>query len=45
MTNATAFSPTEANPLTWKAKGLMGVQSVVSLVTVTLVAARAVDIL
>ncbi len=44
-TNATAFSPTDVMPLTWKAKALMGTQSVVSLVTVTLVAARAVNIL
>ncbi|HMS24422.1 MAG TPA: hypothetical protein PKB15_01825 [Acidimicrobiia bacterium] len=45
VTNATAFSPTDVMPLTWKAKALMGTQSVVSLVTVTLVAARAVNIL
>ena len=45
VTNATAFSPTDVLPLTWKAKGLMGIQSVVSLITVTLVAARAVNIL
>lgn len=45
VTNATAFSPTDVMPLTWKAKILMGTQSVVSLVTVTLVAARAVNIL
>lgn len=45
ITNATAFSPTDVMPLTWKAKALMGSQSIVSLVTVTLVAARAVNIL
>lgn len=44
-TNATAFSPTDVMPLTWKAKAVMGIQSVVSLVTVALVAARAVNIL
>ncbi|MFN8015384.1 MAG: hypothetical protein U0R17_02090 [Acidimicrobiia bacterium] len=45
VTNATAFSPTDVLPLSWKAKLLMGIQSVVSLGTVTLVAARAVNIL
>ncbi len=45
ITNATAFSPTDVLPLTWKAKAVMGIQSVVSLVTVGLVAARAVNIL
>jgi uncharacterized membrane protein len=45
FTNATAFSPTDAMPLTLTAKMLMLAQSVVSLVTVTLVAARAVNIL
>jgi len=44
-TNATAFSPTDAMPLTAKAKGLMLVQSLAALVTVGLVAARAVNIL
>jgi uncharacterized membrane protein len=45
FTNATAFSPTDAMPLTYSAKMLMLAQSVVALVTVTLVAARAVNIL
>jgi uncharacterized membrane protein len=45
FTNATAFSPTDAMPLTSVAKALMLSQSVVSLVTITLVAARAVNIL
>jgi len=45
FTNATAFSPTDAMPLTPLAKTLMLGQSVVSLVTVTIVAARAVNIL
>jgi len=45
FTNATAFSPTDTMPLTAWAKTLMLLQSVASLVTVTLVAARAVNIL
>lgn len=45
LTNATAFSPTDTMPLTRSAKSLMGFQSVVSLVTVGLVVARAVNIL
>jgi hypothetical protein len=45
FTNATAFSPTDTMPLTNWAKLLMMVQSFASLVTVALVAARAVNIL
>ncbi|MBC7546332.1 hypothetical protein H7171_01145 [Candidatus Saccharibacteria bacterium] len=45
VTNATAFSPTDTFPLTHRAKLLMTVQSITSLVTVALVAARAVNIL
>lgn len=45
LTNATAFSPTDTMPLTPWAKTLMGVQSLVSLLTIALVAARAVNIL
>jgi uncharacterized membrane protein len=45
FTNATAFSPTDTMPLTVQAKSLMSVESVVSLVTVAVVAARAVNIL
>jgi uncharacterized membrane protein len=45
FTNATAFSPTDAMPLTVRSKMLMMVQSIASLVTVLLVAARAVNIL
>jgi hypothetical protein len=45
LTNATAFSPTDAMPLTRLAKALMGAQAMVSLVTVGLVVARAVNIL
>ncbi len=45
FTNATAFSPTDTMPLTTGAKALMAVQSFASLLTVGLVAARAVNIL
>lgn len=45
LTNSIAFSPTDAMPLSHRAKWLMGSQSVVSIVTVLLVAARAVNIL
>lgn len=44
-TNAMAFSPTDTMPLSRRAKILMLSQSVVSLVAVALVAARAVNIL
>ncbi len=45
LTNATAFSPTDTMPLTLMAKGVMGIQSLVSVVTVGLVVSRAVNIL
>lgn len=45
LTNATAFSPTDAMPLTRPAKALMAAESVLSIVVVLLVAARAVNIL
>jgi uncharacterized membrane protein len=45
LTSATAFSPTDSMPLTLKAKLLVGVESVVSLVLVVLVTARAVNVL
>jgi hypothetical protein len=45
FTNATAFSPTDVMPLSRWAKLLMAVQSAVSLATVGLVIARAVNIL
>ena len=45
LTNATAFSPTDAMPLTRPAKVLMGAESTLSALTVLLVAARAVNIL
>jgi uncharacterized membrane protein len=45
LTNAMAFSPTDAMPLTRPAKVLMASESTLSAVTVLLVAARAVNIL
>jgi hypothetical protein len=45
FTNATAFSPTDTMPLSPYAKMLMAVQALTSLLTVALVAARAVNIL
>jgi uncharacterized membrane protein len=45
FTNAAAFSPTDTMPLTSWAKVLMTTESLVSLVTVVVVAARAVNIL
>ncbi len=44
-TNATAFSPTDTMPLTPFAKTLMLVQSAASLLTLAIVASRAVNIL
>jgi hypothetical protein len=45
FTNATAFSPTDTLPLSVRAKLLFMVESAASLLTVGLVAARAVNIL
>jgi uncharacterized membrane protein len=45
LTNATAFSPTDTMPLSATAKCVMGLQSLVSLVTIGLVVSRAVNIL
>jgi uncharacterized membrane protein len=45
LTNATAFSPTDSMPMTRTAKALMAAESLLSVVTVLLVAARAVNIL
>jgi uncharacterized membrane protein len=45
FTNAVAFSPTDSMPLTRDAKRLMAAESVLSGVTILLVAARAVNIL
>ncbi|HEV2945122.1 MAG TPA: hypothetical protein VGX26_08420 [Solirubrobacteraceae bacterium] len=45
LTNAAAFSPTDTMPLTHMAKVIMGMQSIVSLVTIGLIVSRAVNIL
>ncbi len=45
FTNACAFSPTDTMPLTQTAKLLMTAQSITALLTVSLVVARAVNIL
>ncbi len=45
LTNSTAFSPTDALPLTARAKAIMAVQSLTSLATIVVVGARAVNIL
>jgi hypothetical protein len=44
FTNSIAFSPTDAMPLSRRAKALMLAESAASAVTVLLVAARAVNI-
>jgi uncharacterized membrane protein len=45
LTNAAAFSPTDTMPLSPTAKSVMGLQSIISLVTIGLIVARAVNIL
>ena len=45
LTNAIALSPTDTMPLSAMAKSVMGIQSIVSLVTIGLVVSRAVNIL
>lgn len=45
LTNAAAFSPTDTMPLSIAAKMIMGLQSLISLVTIGLVVSRAVNIL
>ena len=45
FTNASAFSPTDVMPLSRWAKLAMALQSVISIVTVALIVARAVNIL
>jgi hypothetical protein len=45
LTNATAFSPTDAMPLTRPAKLAMAIESTISITTVLIVAARAVNVL
>jgi hypothetical protein len=45
ITNASAFSPTDTLPLTHSVKAIMSTQALISLLTVVLVTARAVNIL
>ena len=45
LTNAASFSPTDTMPLTVPAKTLMGTESLVSLITVLVIAARAVSLI
>jgi hypothetical protein len=45
VTTATAFSPTDTMPNSWRAKALMSAQGVISLVTLGLIISRAVNIL
>lgn len=45
LTNSIAFSPTDAMPLSLRAKALMGLESAISAVTVLLIAAHAVNVL
>ena len=45
FTTSTAFSPTEAMPLTPRAKLLVMLQSSISLITIAIVAARTINIL
>lgn len=45
LTNATAFSPTDTMPMSARAKATMGLQSLVSLLTVGLAIARVTNIL
>jgi hypothetical protein len=45
LTNSIAFSPTDAMPLSRRAKAMMGLESAISAATVLLVAARAVNVL
>lgn len=45
ITNSTAFSPTDAMPLTARAKVLMGAEALTSFATIVVVGARAVNIL
>ncbi len=45
FTNATAFSPTDVLPLSTRAKLLMLLESLIALATISLVAARAVNII
>ena len=45
LTNSVAFSPTDAMPLTHQAKLVMGLEASISLVTILVVGARAINVL
>ena len=45
FTNLVAFSPTDTLPLTRRAKGLMALQSLISLAVLVVVLARVINIL
>lgn len=45
LTNSTSFAPSDTLPLTTRMKALMGLQSLLSLMVVLIVAARAISIL
>ena len=45
LTNSVAFSPTDAMPLTHRAKLYMGLEATISLLTVLVVGARAINVL
>ena len=45
VTNAVNFAPADARPITLHAKGLMGVQALVSVFTLALLIARSINIL
>ena len=45
LTNSVAFSPTDAMPLTHQAKLFMGIEATISLLTVLVVGARAINVL
>lgn len=45
LTNASAFSPTDAMPITVRVKALMAAESLTSIITVVVVASRAINIL
>jgi uncharacterized membrane protein len=45
LTNAAAFSPTDTLPLSHMAKSIMGLQSIISIVTIGLIISRAVNVL
>ncbi|HEY9648016.1 MAG TPA: hypothetical protein V6C88_16695, partial [Chroococcidiopsis sp.] len=45
FSTATAFSPTDALPLTSRAKIMMMLESIISLATIVVVASRAINIL